>query len=129
MSVVRQSAFAILAITLLAAPAAALDYILPPKEYDHPYTGRLEVVEAHSQDHVRELCAGTKFGVKIGALACSLRWADRCQIVVAPDAIKAKGFALHAVMRHEIAHCNGWPGDHKGALPYEEWATDEWLRR
>jgi hypothetical protein len=29
------------------------------------------------------------------------------------------------VMRHETAHCNGWPGDHPGALPYEEWASDD----
>jgi hypothetical protein len=20
-----------------------------------------------------------------------------------------------------MAHCNGWPGDHRGALPYVEW--------
>jgi hypothetical protein len=26
------------------------------------------------------------------------------------------------VKRHEMAHCNGWPADHHGALPYVEWA-------
>jgi hypothetical protein len=114
-----------IALPLIVTAATAADYILPPKEYDHPYAGRVEVIEARDQGHVRELCGpGAKFG-KIGALACSQKWPDRCRIVVSPSALKAAGFALHVAMRHEIGHCNGWPGDHTGALPYEEWVTDD----
>ena len=27
--------------------------------------------------------------------------------------------------RDEIAHCNGWHADHRGALPFEEWAVGD----
>jgi hypothetical protein len=36
--------------------------------------------------------------------------------------MKAVGLTMDITMRHETAHCNGWPGDHRGALPIEDWA-------
>jgi hypothetical protein len=43
--------------------------------------------------------------------------------VVAPEAdMKVVGLTMDITLRHEIAHCNGWPGDHRGALPIEDWA-------
>lgn len=100
--------------------------LIPPPEYDHPYTGQLTVVQARDQDHVGQLCPGVKFGPELGALACS--YADRlsCTIVISPDAyLKAKGLHRGLVMNHELAHCNGWPGNHPGALPYHDWGLPD----
>jgi hypothetical protein len=114
-----------LALTLVAAPAAAESppqprhflindtFVLPPKEYDKPYTGALIVVYARDQDHVRELCPDVKF---VGAaIACAIRWEGSCFVAIAPDAdIIAAGATHWLVMRHEMGHCNGWRG-HSGA--------------
>jgi hypothetical protein len=117
-----------LALALLvaasAATAAAGERLVPPKEYDHPFDGELIEVTALDQDNVRRWCPTAKF--PRWALGCmpELR-PGRCWIVLAPDdVIKAAGFPPELVRRHEIAHCNGWPADHRGALPYEEWASD-----
>jgi hypothetical protein len=109
-----------------AAAAAAGERLLPPKEFDHPFAGKLIVLTAFDQDDVRRLCPDSKFSPTIGALGCAPGIGPkRCRIVLAPDAdiIKA-GFPPELVKRHEIAHCKGWPADHRGALPYEEWASD-----
>jgi hypothetical protein len=74
------------------------------------------------------MCPGSKFP-PIGALGCAHRHPTgrECLIILAPDAdIVAAGQQPWAVRRHEIGHCNGWPADHAGSLPAEEWgATDK----
>jgi hypothetical protein len=81
--------------------------------------------EARDQDHVCELCPGAKFHPLIGALACThgdprIPFTPKmCLIVLSPDALRTAGFPLDLAVRHETAHCNGWPADHKGALPFE----------
>lgn len=81
----------------------------PPAIYDHPYQGQvIEMVMKAPQ--VNSLC------LKIGAidpphhgvqfLGCA--WKDssaRCYIVISEH-------AYIAIKQHEIARCNGWPGDH-----------------
>ena len=43
----------------------------------------------------------------------SIKW---CAIVkLSDDKVRAEGFDPDVFMRHEIGHCNGWPGTHKGA--------------
>ena len=82
---------------------------------------------------MRRLC-NVKFTLLGGlAPACSYRVAPdkrnplgSCTIVILPEEqLEALGLPHYLIWRHEIAHCNGWPGDHKGALPFEEWAADE----
>jgi hypothetical protein len=112
-----------------AAAAAAGERLLPPKEFDHPFAGELIVFTARDQDEVRAMCPRTQFP-PLGALGCAPNIGPgRCRIVLAPDAdiIKA-GHPPELVKRHEIAHCNGWPADHRGALPYEEWASDDQIK-
>ena len=47
-------------------------------------------------------------------------------ILLADEVVASLGFTTpEFVLRHEIAHCNGWPADHRGALPLEEWASDD----
>jgi hypothetical protein len=42
---------------------------------------------------------------------------------MAPDDVITKaGFPPELIKRHEIAHCNGWPGDHRDARVFEDWA-------
>lgn len=43
-------------------------------------------------------------------------WAE-CRVIILADAvIEALGFTTpEFVLRHEIAHCNGWPATHIGA--------------
>jgi hypothetical protein len=95
----------------------------PPEHYDHPYNGPLVVTVARDETHVRELCPSAKFTLGV-ALGCSVRHVtEGCWVVLAPEAvISAAGFPPELVKRHEIAHCNGWPADHRGARPFVDWA-------
>jgi hypothetical protein len=115
-----------LALALIVTPGAAqsVAYVVPPKEYDHPFGGTVIVLPARDQKQVRELCPKAKFmGAALGCPEITSSW--DCRVVLAADSvIKAAGFPPALVKRHEIAHCNGWPADHRGALPFEEWATD-----
>ena len=39
-----------------------------------------------------------------------------CDIYIVEDGVlKASHYTLAFVLRHELAHCNGWPGNHPGA--------------
>jgi hypothetical protein len=101
-------------------------WILPPVEYDHPYTeGKLWVIVVDSQADVRDKCESTR--LLDVAIACSHQKSDPsikgCRIVIAnKEIIEAAGYTYEAVMRHEIGHCNGWPGDHPNARLWEDWA-------
>ena len=119
-----------LALTLIVAPAATQSTsaaaegprLVPPPEYDRPFAANVIVITARDQKHVRELCPQAVFtGAALGCASLTPSW--DCKIVVAADdVIKAAGYPPELVRRHEIAHCNGWPADHPGATPYEEWA-------
>jgi hypothetical protein len=91
--------------------------ILPPEQYDHPYTGEIFLTRKDSTDDVRRLC---KLPTSMGAgLLVPLQ-----QLVLdhhsLPMMLEAAGFTQEVVMRHETAHCNGWPKDHPG--------TRNWVR-
>ena len=39
-----------------------------------------------------------------------------CAVTMASDeVIEAAGYTAEIVLRHEVAHCNGWPKDHAGS--------------
>jgi len=80
----------------------------PPAEYDRPWTGPgvLHVVPSRP-DIVRALCAGAP-GAPL-ALACAIRSGADCWILIARDLDPRRHGAL---LRHERAHCNGWPASH-----------------
>jgi hypothetical protein len=101
--------------------------LVPPKEYDHPFRGpgELVVTRAASQDEVREKCVGAVWPAA-GAFGCSMNKSWGCHVVIAPEADqKIVGLTIAITLRHEIAHCNGWPNNHRGALPIEDWALPE----
>ena len=77
----------------------------PPAQYDHAYHGHV-IEQRLSQLQIFFLCHGP-------APACS--WVSKgvCHIVF-PNTEKNE-HAIALMRRHEIGHCNGWPGNHPGA--------------
>jgi hypothetical protein len=52
-----------------------------------------------------------------------------CHILIAPlKELQKSGYTLDTIRRHEIGHCNGWPGDHPGAPPSEPLIPNDSLR-
>jgi hypothetical protein len=89
--------------------------VLPPPEYDHPYSGRLTILDGGDQEQMRSQCRILKSaGIITGCM--SYRDAESCTILHAreQDIVKA-AWTLNIVIRHEIAHCNGWPPGHPNA--------------
>jgi len=88
-------------------------YILasePPPEYDHPYTGMLDIM-VYDDEHelARDCKAPTRFGCVIYASP------KQCFVKLLRDSlIKAYGLDPDLVWRHERAHCNSWPSSHIG---------------
>jgi hypothetical protein len=104
--------------------------LLPPAAYDRPFDGYQEVVRPKTEQELREQCDGAKFGPTLGPMACSMKLVNRkapslkgCRIVINSDEyLKKYGIPYDVVLRHELGHCNGWPSDHPGALPFVDWA-------
>lgn len=104
------AAIALLATPAYADPAVMRPRPLPPVEYDHPYSGILVTTTAHSIEELKTLCKPPAM------LGCSYRYGNGCMIVLAPEAdIKAAGWSVEIIKRHEVGHCNGWPPDHRNA--------------
>jgi hypothetical protein len=96
-------------------PVTPFPLYYPAVEFDRPYTGTLIFTVADETTEVQKACNGPG-----PALGCSLLYANRCLVVLAPDnVIKAHDWTTEAVKRHEIAHCNGWPSDHRGWRLYD----------
>jgi hypothetical protein len=97
---------------------------LPPIEFDRPFDGTLTIITAKSLEKVRELCVNTG---PFSVLGCAKRRIPiaapvECTIViVSDDVLLRRGLTFELVHRHEIGHCNGWPGTHPSArLPNQE---------
>jgi len=91
---------------------------LPPAEYDKPYEGELTIRRLATEQEIRTACPKVNWqaNYQSHATACSLVWnATRCDIYIVGDrALKAADMNYNVALRHELGHCNGWPGDHKG---------------
>ena len=97
--------------------------ILPPAEFDRPYTGQFYVTYAGSKADVRDLC---KRPADPYGLACSYAMGKTCWIIIAPkEDIEAQGLTMEITMRHEIGHCNGWSQEHKGSRLIDWHRTSE----
>lgn len=84
---------------------------IPPPEYDYPYKGKL-VVQTVTLEQLREQCSVAT----AMSLGCAFPSANSCRIILIDEYyIAARGWTKELMMRHELAHCNGWPGDHPGA--------------
>ena len=95
--------------------------IAPPLKYDRPYTGDLIYVRLGTEADVRAICPKSNLPYKLGcAFMSGGKTKDgaynRCQVfIVIDEVISRAGFTPDNIYRHEIGHCNGWPGSHEGA--------------
>lgn len=86
--------------------------ILPPVEFDKPYTGKMTLVRTKSQSEIKVLCRIYDPVV----LGCSFPHGDSCLVYIASDEdIKKAGWNYDYVYRHERGHCLSWPRNHPGA--------------
>lgn len=97
MSQARRSLLAAISI-VYAIPALAS---APPTRFDHPPKIPVKIVRA---EHIPKICRNP--AQKIG---CSFAGGPRCVIYIARKLPKDW---YSGVLRHEKAHCNGWPGHH-----------------
>jgi hypothetical protein len=87
--------------------------ILPPLAYDFPYTGKLTVRRV-DPDQMRARRPLPKPGR--ATIGCAHIAKGECEVIIADNTtLEFLGFNYDIVLRHELAHCNGWPGDHPGA--------------
>ena len=87
----------------------------PPPKYDKPYEGELEIVFFSNKDDLEGACKELRPGVH----ACARRTLDnkKCRIFASSEEfMKRKGRNYPFMLRHELAHCNGWkhPEDTNG---------------
>ena len=84
--------------------------IFPPAQYDKPYDGELEIRRFSTEEELRRACHDSSI------IVCTARTSNRhCHLfIVTDDILKAKGFNYALALRHELAHCNGWPKNHEG---------------
>jgi hypothetical protein len=78
----------------------------PPAPYDHPYDGPV-VERVIAVAKARALC--TSLGGSPRSVACSWVSGGTCYIVLPKD----EQAPVSAFRRHETAHCNGWPVNHR----------------
>ena len=95
---------------------------MPPAEFDKPYTGELTILRMATEQDIRDACPDPDWEKSFqGRSTACTRVApprEQCWILIVSDqALKARHQNYAAVLRHELAHCNGWPVDHKGGKP------------
>ena len=90
-------------------PMALQQQMLPPKEFDYPYEGEL-TVNRLSRKQIQMQCWSARSTSTTMLLACSRAYTStRCEVwMMAKDDLDQLGWSDDIVMRHELAHCNGW---------------------
>ena len=91
----------------------------PPSEYNRPYTGNLTIERVDDPAALLKSgrCPNSKNPIGCAGWAKDLSW---CRVYIVSDAyikkhsdrMKILGASYESILRHEMAHCNGWPGDH-----------------
>ena len=103
------------AAMLLCVTPCLAEMHLPPVEYDKPYPGKI-TIETVTSAQLQARCAAASQW----SLGCSFpKGTNSCHILLVDEAsMKAVGWTLEVMLRHERAHCNGWTQDHPGKRPY-----------
>ena len=89
----------------------------PPPQYDRPYTGTLTIERVADPAAVLVQCPELKNPAGCAKVAKDLSW---CKVYIVSDEYIKRiprkeetiGYSYENFLRHELAHCNGWPGDH-----------------
>jgi len=89
-------------------PMAIQELMLPPKEFDHPYEGDVEINYLNEKAIQVQCWPARRTSTML--LACTRALTPtRCIIwIMAKDDLDRLGWSYDIIMRHEIAHCNGW---------------------
>jgi hypothetical protein len=103
--------FCVVLVLAGRAPAVAATF-LPPSTFDRPFQGTLRIVSLPYWK-VSHGC-GVNPGGGHRAEACAIRAKDSC-LVVLPEVQEIGEAEAARLLRHEIAHCNGWPRHHPSA--------------
>lgn len=91
------------AAPMAAAIGGAYYVARPPAQFDHTFRGPT-TIRYLSLDQLARLCGGP-------ALGCTAIGGPRCDINIARIGQDAE------LIRHERAHCNGWPAWHPALAP------------
>ena len=121
------TAIIVICLALAARAQAPFVMILPPLEWDKPYTGPLTIDIAKDTREVQRLCGG----LPTPRVACSYSQGGKwCRIIkVSDETLRSMGWNPLHIMRHEHAHCWGvWDNDHKGARPISDADDIRWRR-
>jgi hypothetical protein len=103
------------AIALVAfAQQAHAQTCIADAAFDPACKGTLVVTRTQDQAETRKLCPTAAFTQPL-AIGCTIINVAGCWVIISPDDVIAlAGLTLEFVKRHETAHCNGWPADHRG---------------
>lgn len=100
---IARGAAALYAAAMAMAPADI------PEKYDHPFPGVIYMMKA-TPDDTHTFCGSP------AAIACTVGHTDKeCWVVVNEKYYLASKYWHDFIIRHERAHCNGWPADHRAA--------------
>ena len=97
------------AAILAAAPAFAGTRLDPPAQYDHAYAGEVDLRQISRANVWKECSRDGAVKMRRDVAGCARVQEGVCIIHLA---MKTRRAPLEAILRHEIAHCNGWPGHH-----------------
>jgi hypothetical protein len=82
--------------------------LLPPPQYDKRYDGELEIRFFSNVADVQQACINTGSGETTGCTMLSVDHKHCSMFLASEDMMKRKGKSYAFVLRHELAHCNGW---------------------
>jgi hypothetical protein len=103
-------------------------FILPPVEYDKHYDGDLTIKIVPDIISLKAACVSGDNPLPAGMmLACAWHNAKSCVIYMVEDRVmREHNWNTGLLLRHEIAHCNGWPADHPGERAVR-WPTTHFI--
>jgi hypothetical protein len=93
---------------------------LPPAEFDKPYEGKLRIWRVNSEQAIRDVCPTLDWSKSAATIACAIGPKNNpkpfCEVYIVNDQIlKRYQTNVWLSLKHELGHCNGWPGDHPKA--------------
>lgn len=98
-----------LAVLALTGAAHAGTPLEPPARFDHPFAGQLIIHKIARSNVWAECSHDGAHAMRKDAAGCAFLDGDTCTIYLAT---KTRRAPVAAILRHEIAHCNGWAADH-----------------
>jgi hypothetical protein len=79
--------------------------LVPPAKYDFPYPGPVEIYQVDRENVWHECSEGGRFKFDRDVAGCQWFRGKTCIIIAAMHSPRA---GYKAILRHEMAHCNGW---------------------